>query len=256
MHAATPRDGERAQVVERAHAARRDDGDARRAPPARPSPPRSVRRACRRARRRCRGRPRAAASASARTRSTARTRVACVQPSTATNPSRASTATTTHPGCFAARARARSPGRCTAADPSTTRAAPSATVRREALARAHAAADLHPGPERLDDRAHGVALHGRARARSLEIDHVEQRHLAAPRRARAARGTRRTRSPRRSAPVAGAPPCRPSRSMAGMTITTRGTSRAARAPRAGSSPGETGRRRGCRARRRSRSGSP
>ena len=48
-------------------------------------------------------------------------------------------------------------------------------IRLERLARAHAAADLHrAGRERLDDRAHTLALHGRAGLRALEVDDVHR----------------------------------------------------------------------------------
>ena len=90
---------QRAQIVERADAARRDHlaRDARARAPR--SPRRSGRRAGRRARRRCRAAPRRPSRAARWPSSTAVTPPLAVQPSTATTPSRASTATITRPGC-------------------------------------------------------------------------------------------------------------------------------------------------------------
>src|ERR1019366_8981593 len=50
----------------------------------------------------------------------------------------------------------------------------------EALARAHAAADLDARTERVDHGAHDVSLHGSPVASALEIHHVEPGHPAAP----------------------------------------------------------------------------
>ena len=134
---------------------------------------------------------RAARPRSDRTRSTARTRVGCVHPSTATKPSLASTATMTTPGSLGgerAHERFVLHGRRSEHDAYGAER----QVRLEALARPHAAADLDARPERLHHRADdGSRWTGRPSRAPSRSTTCKQRHLAAPVRERARAGRRR-----------------------------------------------------------------
>ena len=148
------------------------------------------------------------------------------------------------------RALAPCPARSIAAEPRTTRAAPMARYASKLSRVRTPPPTCTPGPNASTMARTVVALHRRSR-RAPPRDPPREASGTLPANPRPCSAVaRRTPSRRRTGPGEGGPPCRSSRSMAGTTIMTRETSRAARGRRAGSSPGETGKRRGCRARRR------